>query len=346
MKTSATNRKIRVLLSAIRGGSLVPRPEFQRRLVWSSKHKSAFIETVLMGYPFPEIYIAAGEVDPDSGEGIEMLVDGQQRITTLNQYLVGSDDLRLGSDVRPYARLSDDEKLAFLEYEVVVRDLGKKSLEEIRQVFQRINSTKYSLNAMEIHNARFDGEFKKFGENLATHSFFENNHVFHTTEVRRMGDISFCLIFVITIMSSYFNRDSELETYLEKYNDEFEIADEISRQIERVFWFLEQCGLPPNSRAWKKADLLTLLVETHRALVKESKVLDPKGIRVKLEDFYTKVDQAVDGDEETRGFAEYHRAAIQATNDRSSRITRGRIWRRQILGEEARSEELGADAVR
>ena len=54
MKTSATNRKIRILLTAIRDGSLVPQPEFQRRLVWSNKHKRAFLKTVLEGLPFPE----------------------------------------------------------------------------------------------------------------------------------------------------------------------------------------------------------------------------------------------------------------------------------------------------
>src|SRR5438046_341748 len=64
MKTVATNRKVRVLITALRDGVLVPRPEFQRRLVWSNRHKQAFLDTVLKGYPFPEIYIAAGDVDP------------------------------------------------------------------------------------------------------------------------------------------------------------------------------------------------------------------------------------------------------------------------------------------
>ena len=61
MKTTVTSRTIRELLTAIRNETLYPRPEFQRNLVWSNKHKNAFIRTVLDGYPFPEIYIAAGE---------------------------------------------------------------------------------------------------------------------------------------------------------------------------------------------------------------------------------------------------------------------------------------------
>lgn len=114
MKTTATNRKIQELLTALREGRLEPRPEFQRRLVWTNKDKCAFLQTVLHEYPFPEIYVAAGEVDLQTGEGKEMLVDGQQRITTLHQYFVGSSDLRLGKDIPVYIDLSKEEKERFL----------------------------------------------------------------------------------------------------------------------------------------------------------------------------------------------------------------------------------------
>ena len=175
MKTTATNKKLRVILSAIQNKSLVPNPDFQRRLVWSTKHKNAFLRTVLEEYPFPEIYVAAGSVNPETAEGTEMLVDGQQRITTLYQYFKGSPDLKLEDDITPYGKLKElpERLLAFLEYEVVVRDLGQVSKEQIIEVFKRINSTKYSLNAVEIHNARFEGAFKAFAEELAAHEFFE-----------------------------------------------------------------------------------------------------------------------------------------------------------------------------
>src|SRR5215207_9455189 len=98
-------------MTAIRDQSLIPRPEFQRRLVWTNRDKIRFLETVLKGYPFPEIYIAANAVDLSTGEGTELLVDGQQRLTTLYQYFSGSEDLKLGRDIQPYEKLSDDEKL-------------------------------------------------------------------------------------------------------------------------------------------------------------------------------------------------------------------------------------------
>lgn len=63
MDTSASNRRLRTLLVAIGNDTLIPQPDFQRRLVWTNKDKIEFIITVLEGYPFPEVYIAAGKVD-------------------------------------------------------------------------------------------------------------------------------------------------------------------------------------------------------------------------------------------------------------------------------------------
>jgi hypothetical protein len=331
MKTSATNRRLRTLLTGIKGGSLIPRPEFQRRLVWANKHKLEFVRTVLMEYPFPEIYIAAGEVDPDTGEGTEMLVDGQQRMTALYQYFSGSQDLRLG-DVKAYADLTDEEKLAFLEYEVVVRDLGKKSIEEIKSVFTRINSTRYALNAMEIQNARYDGAFKQFGESLLEHAFFETHQIFTTADMRRMGDLLFCLTVVATINSAYFNRDDDIEEFLRKYNDEFPLAEDTQQRLNRVFEFISECRLPPNCRAWKKADALTLIVELDRALTRSGCDLAPDAVGSRLADFYVAVENAASGTGEDRRAERYYKAALQASNDRSSRITRGQVLAEIITG--------------
>lgn len=331
MKTSGTNRKLRILLTGVKGGSLVPRPEFQRRLVWANKHKQEFIRTVLMEYPFPEIYIAAGEVNPDTGEGVEMLVDGQQRITTLYQYFTGSQDLRLG-DITPYASLTEAEKLAFLEYEVVVRDLGKKTIEEIKEVFTRINSTKYSLNAMEIRNARYDGVLKQFGEHLLELPFFEEHSIFATADVRRMGDLLFCLTVTVTMMSTYFNRDDDIEDALSKYNDEFPLAEDIIRRLNRVFQFISGCRIPPDSRAWKKADALTLIIELDKALARDKLSLKVEDVGLRLNGFYDLVDAVAAAKANDKDAERYYKAALQASNDRSSRIVRGEVLSSVIRG--------------
>lgn len=331
MNTTATNRKIRQLLTDLRANKLDPRPEFQRRLVWTNKDKVKFLKTVLEGYPFPEIYVAAGNVDLESGEGEELLVDGQQRITTLYHYFIASPDLKLGKELKPYEELPDAEKEAFLQYDVVVRDLGKLPMLEIKEIFQRINATAYSLNAMEIHNARFDGEFKKFGEKVAQLDFFEDNRVFSAAEIRRMLDTRFALSFIITLMSTYFNRDDELEPFLRQYNDEFDQSEELLNEIKGTLRFISRCGFDPKSRVWKKADLFTIIVESHRLHYKEK--IDLKADRAckALKDFYQAVDAFDTSEDSEASTAVYARAALQATNDRGNRIKRGAEIRKVLL---------------
>jgi uncharacterized protein with ParB-like and HNH nuclease domain len=327
MKTTATNRKIRELLTSFRERRLIPRPDFQRRLVWTNKDKSSFLETVLFNYPFPEVYVAAGDVNVETGEGTELLVDGQQRLTTLQQYFTASPDLVL-YNVTPYADLSREEKEAFLQYDVVVRDLGHVDIDVVRNVFQRINATRYALNAMEIHNSRFEGELKVFGEEFAQRPFFETHRVFSAAEIRRMQDARFALTVAVTALSNYFNRDDELEEYLSRYNDEFPMRADLERELDTVLEFIDLMKLPPKSRIWKKADLFTAIVELHAAIFRRHAELSPDAVAASLSSLYADVDNSdIQADPKTNA-AMYYKAALQATNDRSSRIARGNIIRK------------------
>ncbi|NVH63389.1 DUF262 domain-containing protein [Pseudomonas simiae] len=326
MDTSASNRRLRVLLTAIGNTTLIPQPEFQRRLVWINKDKIEFIKTVLEGYPFPEIYIAAGKVDTKTGEGAEMLVDGQQRITTLYQYFKGSTDLRLPKDLPSYNQLSEVDQVKFLEYKVVVRDLGNMSIDQIKQVFQRINSTSYGLNAMEIHNARYGGEFKKFAEKISQLDFFDDYRVFTSTDVKRMNDVMYCASLVATVMSTYFNRDNEVEVFLEKFNEEFDSKEILLQNFESVLTFISRLNFPPKSRAFKKADFFTIFVELYKLIIIANVDLAVPNVRRELEAFFSSVDIVGAGlDTGSADVERYYKAALQASNDRGNRIARGEI---------------------
>lgn len=325
MRTTATNRKIREILTAIQNKTLVPRPEFQRRLVWANKHKNAFIDTVLKEYPFPEIYIAAGEVDTLTAAGKELLVDGQQRVTTLYQYFTASPDLKLESRIPAYATLNETQKRSFLNYDVVVRDLGNVSIVEIKEVFRRINSTRYALNAMEIANARFEGEFKSFGDEVAQDAFFDRHRVFSANEVKRMQDTQYALTITATIIKAYFNRDDALEDFLSRYNDEFPEKESIRTGLMAVFAFIDSCGFPERFRVWNKADLFTLIVELYRALREKNLPLVAEATGTELVKFYRNVEARADTAAAHVDVEHYYLATVQASNDRVSRVTRGNI---------------------
>jgi hypothetical protein len=79
------------------------------------------------------------------------------------------------------------------------------------------------------------------------------------------------------------------------------------------------------SRAWKKADLFSLFVEIHRALFRRKLSLRPDQVASSLKDFYKKVDDITDPNQISAYERTYYKAALQASNDRGSRIKRGEV---------------------
>lgn len=337
MKTAPTNKKIREIIGLVNEEKLIPRPEFQRRLVWSRDDKNHFLDSVLRGYPFPEIYFADGDVNLETGEGTQLLVDGLQRVSTLIQYFSGDSDLHL-TTVPPYKGLHEDQKRSFLQYDVAVRDLGALSRDEILEVFKRLNATKYSLLDIEVNNAVYAGRLKTFGDEFAKNIFFERHKVFSAQDYKRMGDLRFAISLTATLLVGYFNRDDAFEEILSRYNDDFTEEQEIRDRLDRVISFIDECGFHDKSRAWKKADLYTLFVELDRAINIQGEDLQPGEVVDRLESFFGRA-EGVDITE-TSIYGIYYKAALQASNDRINRVRRGIIIEGLIRGEpEARIVE-------
>ena len=51
---------------------------FQRNLVWTDIQKAYLLDTILNGYPIPELYMQ--DVTNEEGDERHIVVDGQQRI--------------------------------------------------------------------------------------------------------------------------------------------------------------------------------------------------------------------------------------------------------------------------
>lgn len=58
--------------------------EVQRAEVWERKRKSEFIESLILGYPFPPIYVKRIEVD---GKWKYVVLDGKQRLSAVYGYI-------------------------------------------------------------------------------------------------------------------------------------------------------------------------------------------------------------------------------------------------------------------
>lgn len=298
----ANNQKIIELYNKLKKGELNPKPIYQRKLVWKKQHKYRFIETILMNFPFPEVYIAPGLLDIDSLILKDQIVDGQQRLTTIVNYIEGKDVFALGNmPINKFSELSKNEKEDFLNYEISVRYLKNADEEQIRDIFQRINSTEYSLNKTERINAQWgESEFICFAKQMVEKEldiditlinysllpenrrnflefFHDKYNIFSENDINRMLALQFILTMLATICEGkYFRRNDKVQDYIEKYYEEFIDAGEIEVELIKTINFIDSIGLNCNSYWFNKANIFTLIIECYKYDVQAIDILSLK----------------------------------------------------------------------
>lgn len=62
IKYNVRSRDLIGVYQEIKSGRLIPDAYFQRNLVWRDAHNQDFIKTILLGFPFPQIFISKGKI--------------------------------------------------------------------------------------------------------------------------------------------------------------------------------------------------------------------------------------------------------------------------------------------
>lgn len=319
--SSPSTKKISDLIGMINRRDLILQPDFQRKLVWSIKHKESFIDTILEGFPFPEIYIAQSGIDLETFQSQQVVVDGQQRLSTIISYV--NDELPC-KNIRRYSALDNQQKAAFLNYDVVVRDLKDASSDTIKEVFRRINLTQYRLNDIEINNAIYEGEFISTAKDILNHLDNESFPIFSDNELNRMGDLNYILMIMATLEEGgYFAGNKMTENYIINYDEVYENSEIMKEKILSLFHIIASYSLDPDSMWYRKSNFFTMFVE----LSKVDQI--PSDIVSKMHSFETKVLNNK-GNEEN-DFGKYYSAMYTGTNSRGSRIKRANLFYKYCL---------------
>jgi len=326
-----------------REGSLKIRPPYQRKPVWTARQKCYLIESILMGLPVPEIYVQQ-TTTPD-GTTIYAIVDGQQRIRTVLQF-VGSetdpeqqeynkfvlDKLEPPSPWRnvTFADLSDDDKKRFYGYKFAVLYLNTANDEEVRDMFRRLNKFLTPLKPQELRNATYMGPFAQLALKLADSEYWVENRIVTPASIRRMGDVEFTSELLIGLLHGPQGGGAGvIDSYYAQYEDfEDEFPDQ--KRVERLFeesLKTAQTVLPniKDTRWSNKTDFYSLFVATGSLL----KTYELRGngvprVRKALTVFAAEVDKRL-GDEEakvSKGALEYVRAVEKGANEKQRRATR------------------------
>lgn len=157
------------LIDRVQKGKLLLQPVFQRKYKWDKDGEercSRFIESCLMRIPIPACYFAENE------EGQHIVIDGVQRITTINRFF---DDEFALTGLTVYKELNGKkcselgnlkEALAATTIRcIVLRNENPKEL--IQEIFARLNQGSVILTPQEIRHAIYPGGLDQLLEKLA-----------------------------------------------------------------------------------------------------------------------------------------------------------------------------------
>lgn len=245
MFIQTTRPTVSTIVDSFRTKDMFVDNSFQRRLVWTERQKVRLIETMLMGYPMPEIYVWQQAADADTGKQLQSIVDGQQRVTAMTQFVTNEWKLTksyLDNQDTPYADLlwkdlPPEIKQTFWDYVVNVRTIPSNIvIDEITAIFRRLNETDRSLNPQELRNAEFNGLFIKLAEKIADMPQFLDLKIFTEHQIRRMSDIQFTSSMLMFLRRGIIeeNLSAVNDTY-DKYNDEYDEAEQDETSIAEFF---------------------------------------------------------------------------------------------------------------
>lgn len=325
---------------------------YQRRKVWGIKDNIRLIETILLDLVIPEIFIWDCDTDPSTGATITHIVDGQQRINAIfefiqekfklqNKYLI-SDEIKDLYGNLTFSQLPDDVKKGIWTYEISVVNLSNSfSLDEIKNMFYRLNLTDYSLNEQEKRNS-MDSAFGKAAESLADLEFWTKHKIFSPRDIRRMGDVEYCSSILLLCREGIVDQTKQ-ETLDQVYIDFVdEYADKTS-DLEKVYLAMKVIDdlIVPDTESFssKKVQMFTLFaiafdfIDNKISITEEIKQYFIQFVKT-YNAFKNDYDFSLSTDEERKAFEmikKYKLASSEGVNKMSNRMIRYEVLKKILL---------------
>jgi len=150
-------------------------PRFQRRDAWNITRKSRFIESIILGFPIPQIVLASNEKQ----RGKFIVLDGKQRLLTILQFYGRSETPNNGFSLRGLEFRADlngykhEELESNLSFKSVLDALDNQTIRTtlirnwhtenfLYKIFLRLNVESTPLSPQELRQALHPGDFINF----------------------------------------------------------------------------------------------------------------------------------------------------------------------------------------
>lgn len=229
-------------------GKLFVDQSYQRRKVWNDQDKTRLIETILLELVMPEVFFWTTDRDPETGLASIHIVDGQQRITSIVEFISGefllnekfllSDKIKGSCGRKYFAELEKMYKGILWGYPISIVEIDTSCTKaDIRDMFYRLNLTNYNLNPQEKRNS-FDSAFGEKSESLSTLDFWKKMRVFSSNDAKRMKDVEYCCSIYILANEGIVDQTNgkKINDYYDDYKDEF---DNNNKLLSKIFEAME-----------------------------------------------------------------------------------------------------------
>ena len=167
------------IINMYKDKEIIISPEYQRAFRWDPKRQSDFIESILLGIPFPSIFVAT------NADGKWELIDGLQRVSTVlaffnelkdpegidypkNRLKLNEGSLITGLKDVTIDSLPLEYKLQIKRTPCRVEIILKESDFKMRyELFKRLNTGGEGLSRQEIRNCIFRGLDNRYNDVIA-----------------------------------------------------------------------------------------------------------------------------------------------------------------------------------
>jgi hypothetical protein len=241
MKVDEGKYSIAELLDWYKRKELIVNTEYQRGGgLWPTSAKSYFIDTILKEFPFPKVYFHE-RLDRETKRPRREIVDGQQRITTIVDFVDGKFALgrnAVGFEGKTFKDLTEEEKDVFYSYVVLVDVIRNSERSDILQMFRRMNAFTLPLNAAEKRHSEFFGEFKDWVNIVLDRfgSLLIDWNVLTSRQIVRMADAEFITDLALAIKEGIVSTSPAKLAKLYKYNDiEFQDREQVNEYVTSAF---------------------------------------------------------------------------------------------------------------
>lgn len=224
-KAEITSYSVIDLLSWQESGALRVSPKFQRRGVWRTAAKGHLIDSILLGYSIPPIHIRLA--DDAGGRIIREVIDGQQRVRAVFDFIAGK--FRIPRSVsrewggKGFDELDNPAREALRLFSFVVYQYKRLNDADVLDMFSRLNMYSVSLNAQELRNGRWFGEFKRLSYGLANESleFWRRQRIVTESQIARMREVELVSELLVLQMDGMQDKKKSLDIFYDRLDEEW-----------------------------------------------------------------------------------------------------------------------------